>query len=127
MGCFGDIALGEQVFGCNSADVIPADLPFDLQTAYHKTASDAEALKDVAAFYHVDHVTAPLQIHYGTEDGQIYSGTPPEWSLKLTNGLRDAGRQVELYQYEGEGHSFVGEPWFIFMRRVLHFFDEIMK
>jgi hypothetical protein len=33
MGCFGDIAAGEQVLGCNSADVIPIDLPLDLQNA----------------------------------------------------------------------------------------------
>jgi pimeloyl-ACP methyl ester carboxylesterase len=127
MGCFGDIAAGEQVFGCNSADVIPVDLSLNLQTAYHKAASDTEALKEVAAYYHLGYVTTPIQVHYGTNDGLVYSGTPPEWSIKLTQGLRDAGKQVELYQYDGEGHSFIGEPWFIFMRRVLRFFDENVK
>lgn len=127
MGCFGDVLAGEQAFGCNSSDVIPADLPLNLQTAYHKTASDAFALKKVAAYYHLDYVTAPIQIHYGTNDGLAFSGTPPEWSVKLTQGLRDAGKQVELYQYDGEGHSFIGEPWFVFMRRVLRFFDENVK
>lgn len=127
MGCFGDIAQGEQVFGCNSADVVPADLPFELQTAYHNTASDVEALKQVAAFYHLEYVTAPVQIHYGTEDGKVYSGTPPEWSLKLRQALRDAGKPVELFQYDGQGHSFIGEPWFVFMRRVLKFFDTYVK
>lgn len=127
MGCFGDIAAGEQVFGCNSADVIPADLPMNLQTAYHATASDPEALKKVAALYHLETVTAPVQIHYGTEDGKVYSGTPPEWSLKLTQGLREAGKSVELYGYEGEGHSFIGQPWFDFMNRVLRFFNANVK
>jgi len=127
MGCFGDIAAGEQVFGCNSADVVPAQLPLNLQTAYHTTASDIERLKSVAAIYHLDYVTAPIQIHYGTEDGQIYSGTPPEWSIKLTQELRNAGKQADLYQYDGEGHSFIGEPWFEYMRRVLQFFDENVK
>lgn len=127
MGCFGDIAAGEQVLGCNSADVIPIDLPLDLQNAYRVTASDGEALKKVAAYYHLEYVDAPVQIHYGTEDGKFLSGTPPEWSLKLTQGLRDAGKEVELYQYEGEGHSFIGEPWFEFMRRVLRFFDANVK
>jgi dipeptidyl aminopeptidase/acylaminoacyl peptidase len=98
-----------------------------LQTAYHKTASEKEALKEVAAYYHLDYVTSPIQIHYGTNDGRVISGTPPEWSLKLTDGLRNAGKQVELYQYEDEGHSFIGEPWFVFMRRVLSFFDENVK
>lgn len=127
MGCFGDIAAGEQVLGCNSADVIPIDLPLDLQNAYRLTASDGEALKKVAAFYHLDYVNAPVQIHYGTEDGKFLSGTPPEWSLKLTQGLREAGKPVELYQYEGQGHSFIGEPWFEFMRRVLRFFGANVK
>lgn len=127
MGCFGDIAAGEQVLGCNSADIVPIDLPLDLQNAYRLTASDGEALKKVAAYYHLDYVNAPVQIHYGTEDGKFLSGTPPEWSLKLTQGLRDAGKQVELYQYEGQGHSFIGEPWFEFMRRVLRFFDRNVK
>lgn len=127
MGCFGDIAAGEQVFGCNSADVIPSDLPSNLQVAYHTTASDPDAPRKVAALYHLEYVTAPVQIHYGTEDGKVYSGTPPEWSLKLTQGLRDAGKHVELYQYDGEGHSFIGQPWFDFMNRVLRFFNENVK
>lgn len=127
MGCFGDIAAGEQVLGCNSADVIPIDLPLDLQNAYRVTVSDGEALKKVAPYYHLEYVDVPVQIHYGTEDGKFLSGTPPEWSIKLTQGLREAGKEVELYQYEGEGHSFIGEPWFEFMRRVLRFFDANVK
>jgi dipeptidyl aminopeptidase/acylaminoacyl peptidase len=127
MGCFGDIMTGEQVIGCNSSDVIPLDLPLNVQNAYRFAASDADMLKQIAAIHHLDHVTAPVQIHYGTEDGKFISGTPPEWSVKLTQGLRDAGKQVELYQYEDEGHSFIGEPWFEFMRRTLRFFDQNVK
>ena len=123
IGCFGDVIKGETVYGCNSSDVIPLGLPKDLQSAYRTTASNADALKKVAAYYHLDYVSVPVQIHYGTEDGRSLSGTPPEWSLKLTQGLRDVGKNVELYQYDDEGHSFIGEPWFVFMRRVLRFFD----
>jgi dipeptidyl aminopeptidase/acylaminoacyl peptidase len=127
MGCFGDIAEGEKIVGCNSSDVIPEDLPRNLQDAYRFAASDADTLKKISPFYHLDDVTAPLQIHYGTEDGKIISGTPPQWSVKLTQGLRDAGKEVELLQYEGEGHSFIGQPWFDFMTRTLRFFDEHVK
>jgi len=127
IGCFGDIAEGELIIGCNSSDVIPNDLPSNLQEAYHFAASDAETLKKVAPFYHLDRVNVPVQIHYGTEDGKFISGTPPQWSVKLTQGLRDAGKQVELLQYEGEGHSFIGQPWFDFMTRTLRFFDEYVK
>ena len=126
-GCFGDIAQGELILGCNSSDVIPADLPQNLQDAYRFAAADADTLEEVSAFYHLDSVTAPVQIHYGTEDGNFLSGTPPQWSVKLTQGLRDAGKQAELYQYAGEGHSFIGQPWFDFMGRTLRFFDEYVK
>jgi dipeptidyl aminopeptidase/acylaminoacyl peptidase len=127
MGCFGDIAEGEQIVGCNSSDVIPIDLPRNLQDAYRFAASDADTLKEISPFYHLNYVAAPIQIHYGTEDGKAFSGTPPEWSVKLTQGLRDAGKDVELLQYEGEGHSFIGQPWFDFMGRTLRFFDKYVK
>ena len=126
-GCFGDVAQGELIVGCNSADVIPGDLPVELQDAYRFAAADADMLRRVSPFYHLDHVSAPVQIHYGTEDGQFLSGTPPQWSVKLTQGLRDAGKQAELYQYDGEGHSFIGQPWFDFMSRTLRFFDQYVK
>jgi len=127
IGCFGDVLQGEQVFGCNSSDIIPSDLPLALQTAYHNTASNSDELQKVAAYYHLGYVTAPIQIHYGDKDGVELNGTPPQWSVKLTQALRDAGKDVEMYGYENQGHSFVGEPWFVFMRRVLWFFDAELK
>jgi len=127
MGCFGDIAEGEQIVGCNSSDVVPLDLPRDLQDAYRFAATDADTLKEISPFYHLDLIDVPIQIHYGTEDGKLISGTPPEWSVKLTQGLRDAGKDVELWQYEGESHSFIGQPWFDFMNRTLRFFDKYVK
>ena len=127
MGCFGDILEGEQIIGCNSSDVISLDLPVNVQDAYRFAASDADTLKRISPIYHLDQVTAPLQIHYGTEDGKTSAGTPPEWSVKLTQALRDAGKYAEMYQYEGEGHSFIGEPWFDFMIRTLRFFDQYLK
>jgi len=126
-GCFGDIAKGEQVVGCNSSDVIPTNMPSNLQQAYRFAGTDAETLKKVSPLYHLDLIDVPIQIHYGTEDGNVLSGTPPQWSVKLTQSLRDAGKQVELYSYEGERHSFIGEPWFVFMGRVLRFFDQYVK
>lgn len=126
-GCFGDIAQGELIVGCNSSDVIPDDLPINLQDAYRFAASNADTLNEISPFYHLDYVDVPIQIHYGTEDGKFLSGTPPQWSVKLTQGLRDAGKQAEMYQYEGEGHSFIGQPWFDFMTRTLRFFDKNVK
>jgi uncharacterized protein len=127
VGCFGDIAAGEKIIGCNSSDIIPNDLPLEIQDAYRFAATDAEWLKEVAPYYHLDHVNIPIQIHYGTEDGKVLSGTPPEWSRKLSQGLLAAGKEVELFQYEGERHSFIGQAWFDFMGRTLRFFDRYVK
>jgi uncharacterized protein len=126
-GCFGDIAQGELILGCNSSDVIPESLPRQVQDAYRFAASDADTLREISPYYRLNYVDVPIQIHYGTEDGTYLSGTPPQWSVKLTQALRDAGKQAELYQYEGEGHSFIGQPWFDFMARTLRFFDKYVK
>jgi len=126
-GCFGDIAAGEQIVGCNSADVVPVDLPVHLLNAYSFTAVDPVSMQSISPIFHLDDINAPVQIHYGTEDGKTLAGTPPQWSVKLTQALRDAGRSAEMYSYEGEGHSFIGQPWFDFMIRVLRFFDKNVK
>ncbi len=126
-GCLGDIAAGEEIVGCNSSDVVPLDLPNELINAFHNAPNDPELMMSVSPIYHLDSISAPIQIHYGALDGVAYSGTPPEWSIKLNQALLDAGKDVEIFRYEGEGHSFVGQPWFDFMIRVLDFFDENVK
>ena len=127
MGCFGDIQMGEQLMGCNSSDVIPETLPINLQNAYRFAASDADTLKRVSPINYLDWIDIPIQIHYGSKDGEIIGGTPPEWSVKLTQALRDSGKNVEMLSYEGERHSFIGQPWFDFMERTLRFFDQHVK
>lgn len=126
-GCIGDIAKGERLYGCNSSDILPLDLPPGLIQAYKDTASDAELLRQVAALHHLDDVSAPVQINYGADDGKLFSGAPPEWSQKAYQGLIEAGKQAEIFAYEGEGHSFVGDQWWAFMERSAHFFDEYVK
>lgn len=126
-GCFGDVLAGEQVIGCNSADIVPLDLSNDLLTTYANVPTNENALQQISPIHHLELVNAPIQIHYGTRDGLVYSGTPPAWSLQLTQALRSANKEVELYQYEDEGHSFVGQPWFDFMGRVLRFFNQRLK
>jgi dipeptidyl aminopeptidase/acylaminoacyl peptidase len=126
-GCFGDIAQGELIVGCNSSDIIQDHLPHNLQSAYRFAAKDADTLKRVSPIYYLDSVNIPIQIHYGTEDGKVFSGTPPEWSVKLTQALRDAGKEAEMLRYDGERHSFIGQPWFDFMERALRFFDKHVK
>ncbi|MFZ5909793.1 MAG: alpha/beta hydrolase family protein [Chloroflexota bacterium] len=126
-GCIGDIASGERLYGCNSSDVLPLDLPPGLIQAYKDAIHDPDLLRQVAALHYLDEVTAPVQINYGTADGEFYGGTPPDWSKKAYEGFIEAGKQAELFAYEDEGHSFLADQWYAFMERSAHFFDEYVK
>ena len=126
-GCLGDVLEGEATFGCNSSDILPLDLPADLTGSYFDAVTDSVMLKAVSPLYHFDSVNIPVQIHYGTEDGKEPNGTPPEWSIKMYEAFIDAGADAEIYSYQGEKHSFIGEPWFQFMARTQLFFDTHVK
>lgn len=126
-GCLGDILEGEATVGCNSSDVIPLDLPQDLIDAYFKGSTDPKMLKAVSPIYHLDHVTAPVQINYGTEDGKVSSGTPPEWSKELYQAFIDAEKEAYIIGVEGEEHSFKYDAWFHFMERSAQFFDKYVR
>lgn len=126
-GCIGDIPAGEVLETCNSGDVVPLSLPPELIEAYKDAAMDPAMMQWIAPIYHLDVVTAPIQIHIGTSDGDFIGSTPPEWAYKLNQALLDAGKNVELFKYEGERHSFIGDQWLIFMNRAAQFFDLYVK
>lgn len=126
-GCFGDIADGESRLDCNSSDVIPLDLPLELLNGYMFTVDDPALMELISPIHHLNFVTAPVQIHYGEWDGEVLSGAPPEWSIKLFDAFVAAGKPAKLIEYEGQRHSFVNEAWYQFMDTVTKFFDENVK
>jgi dipeptidyl aminopeptidase/acylaminoacyl peptidase len=123
-GCIGDISAGEILENCNSADVIPDTLSDEIIAAYLESAASEEKMREVAPFYHLENISIPIQIHIGSADGDYIGSTPPEWSYKLNQGLLDAGKDVELFVYQGQRHSFTGDAWLLFMDRAVNFFDE---
>ncbi len=127
-GCYGDVAAGELLYGCNSSDIIPESLPRGLQDAYTFAVADESQLKKVSPINYLGSIATPIQINYGTEDGKELSGTPPEWSRKLYDAFMAADKQnVEIFAYDGQGHSFKEDAWFAFMERTSRFFDEYVK
>lgn len=126
-GCIGDIATGERRYGCNSSDVLPDGMSPALIQAYQLAARDADLLRQISPIYHLDLVTVPIEINYGTNDGKTLAGVPPEWSKKLYQALKDAGKDVQLFAYEGEYHSFNGDAWIAFMERSAHLYDKYVK
>ena len=126
-GCLGDSLEGELAYDCNSSDIIPLDVPPDLIAGYFNGVNDLDILQAVSPLYHLEYVSAPVQIHYGAEDGLVSSGTPPEWSQKIYDGLLKAGKEAQIFGYADEEHSFSPESWFPFMERVGQFFDKYVK
>jgi dipeptidyl aminopeptidase/acylaminoacyl peptidase len=85
--------------------------------------ADPHFMRRMSALYYMDRVTAAVQIHQGLKD----TVTPPEWSAAIRDALRQAGKPVEYYAYEGQGHAFVAPDWRLFMTRVARFFDQHLK
>jgi dipeptidyl aminopeptidase/acylaminoacyl peptidase len=112
---------------CNPAEVIPADLPAEIVDAYLAAAADPVMLQQIAPIFHLDNITAPVQIHIGTADGQELNATPPEWSFKLHEALLATGKQSELFVYEGQGHMFQGQAWVDMISRAADFFDATVR
>ena len=108
---------------CNPGEVIPADLPSEMITAYLDAASDPEMLRQIAPIYHLQYVTAPVQIHSGTADGAALAETPPEWAAAVYEALQSAGKEATLYTYSGQGHYFSGADWTTMIARTADFFD----
>jgi dipeptidyl aminopeptidase/acylaminoacyl peptidase len=126
-GCLGDVLQGEATFGCNSSDVLPLDSPADLISAYFDSANDPAMLAAVSPIDHLDLVTAPVQIDFGSKDGLTMAGTPPQWSKKLYKAFKDAGKEAALFGYDGELHSFKADQWFAFMERSAQFYDKYVR
>lgn len=78
---------------------------------------------DVSPRYYLDKTSAPVSIHVGTAD----TVTPAEWSAAIRDGLKQANKNVEMFEYTNEGHSFQGDAVTVFNGRVLDFFNKYLK
>lgn len=112
---------------CNPGEVIPADLPPEIVQSYVTAAADPAMLRLIAPWYALDRIVVPVQIHIGTADGAEHNATPPEWSYKLHEALLAAGKQSELFVYEGQGHLFAGTAWTDMISRAADLFDAYVK
>jgi pimeloyl-ACP methyl ester carboxylesterase len=112
---------------CDPADVIPVGTPSELVELYLAAAADPTQLYEIAPYYPLDLINAPIQLHVGLADGQRLAETPPGWSQKLADGLEAAGKQVTFFTYPGQGHFFQGDAWVLFMERAVEFFDLYLK
>ena len=122
-GCIGDAAIQT----CYGADTLPDSMPAALTDAYLKAAADPQLLRETSPLYHLEWLTVPMQIHIGTADGKIISAVPPEWSKKYYEALEKAQKPAQIFWYEDQGHSFIGDGRELFLQRIVMFFDRWVK
>lgn len=67
-------------------------------------------------------ISGPIQLHHGTQDTSV----PVEFSKTLEKQMKDAGREVELYIYEGDDHN-IAANFNIAAERSVKFFDKYLK
>jgi hypothetical protein len=112
---------------CNPAEIIPANTSAEIIEAYLIAAKDPEFLKAVAPIFHLESISAPIQLHIGDNDGQFLSETPPAWSFKVVEALETHNKDIDFYIYPGQGHSFLGDSWISFLQRSLTFFNQNLQ
>jgi dienelactone hydrolase len=124
MGCKGGEAQPDEAAGrCAGAEMLASGIDQGLYLAYQEAASSPQFLYWLSPIHYLDRVGAAAQIHIGTAD----TTTPPEWAAAIYAGLQSAGKEVEYFTYPGQGHTFQGEQWQLFMERAADFFDVHVK
>lgn len=71
---------------------------------------------------YLEDLSGPLQLHHGTADESV----PLEFSEILYQQVQQAGKYVELYEYEGDNHNlsnYFGQA----MTRTIEFYDRYLK
>lgn len=94
-----------------------------LAAVYQQASADEAFLRATSPLFHFHFVACPVQIHIGTAD----TVTPPEWSRTLRDSLRLARKDVEYFEYPGEGHAFSPPSWRRFMDQVIAFYDRTLR
>ena len=61
-----------------------------------------------------------VELHHGTNDLSV----PLVMSGELEAGLKNEGKQVELWVYEGGDHNLSGSAFGVAMQRTLAFYEQ---
>jgi len=76
----------------------------------------------VSATSYLSEISGPLQLHHGTADEDV----PLEFSIRLAERARAAGKIADLYTYEGDNHN-ISKNFATAMSRTIAFYDAYLK
>lgn len=83
----------------------------------------AEVYRERSPLFHLENLTAPVLLLQGEEDKVV----PPNQAQTMADAIRQAGGDVELVMYPGEGHGFrTAEAAGDALERELAFYQRVM-
>lgn len=89
---------------------------------YGAPAQNPKFWQSIDPNFHLSNINTPIQLHAGLSD----EGVPWQFSQGLDNRLKQAGKTVELYTYEGDNHN-ISNSFNLAISRSIEFFDKYLK
>lgn len=93
-----------------------------LTARFGSPSENLEFWKSLSANSFLSDISGPVQLQHGTADSSV----PIEFSRTLEKQLKDAGKTVELFEYEGDDHN-IAANFNIAAQRSVEFFDKYLK
>lgn len=90
-----------------------------LVAAHGLPSTNEKFWRTIDPYAYLDDISAPIQLHHGTRDKSV----PIELSMRLNEELKNRGKDVAYFAYEGDDHNIgnnSGKAW----RETIQFFEE---
>lgn len=95
----------------------------DLIAKYGTPQQNPNFWNSIDPNYNLQYVQAPVQLHAGLSDEEV----PWQFSQGLYNRLKEAGKFVEFYTYQGADHNISGPSFSLAIQRSVDFFNKYLK
>lgn len=94
----------------------------ELIDKYGDPSQNPEFWASISANSYLTDISGSLQLHHGTSDTSV----PVEFSRTLNKQMQEAGKEVELYIYDGDDHN-LSKNLSTALARSVAFFDRFLK
>lgn len=94
----------------------------ELINTYGDFKTNPQFWQSISPISFVKDISGPIELHHGTSDEEV----PLLFSQKLDEALKNAGKFVEFYTYEGDNHN-LSNNLSIALQRSVDFFDKYVK
>ncbi|MFW5704170.1 MAG: alpha/beta hydrolase family protein [Patescibacteria group bacterium] len=95
----------------------------DVVRKYGVPSTDSPFWRSITPVNYINDISGPLQLHQGTADKEV----PVVYHRTVEAEMKEAGKTVEAYEYEGADHNLSGAAFGPAMDRSIMFFDQYLK